>query len=101
MTKAEMVDKIAKGAELTKAQAEKAAAIFMDSIVEALAAGDKVTFTGFGVFSVSEKAARTGRNPQTGAEIKIPAKTAVKFKAGKTFLEAVQPKKKKKAAKKK
>ncbi len=99
MTKAELVDKIAKGAELTKAQAEKAASIFMDSIVEALKAGDKVTFTGFGTFSVSEKAARVGRNPQTGAEIKIPAKTAIKFKAGKTFQEAVQPKKK--AAKKK
>lgn len=100
MTKAEIVDKIAKGAELTKAQAEKAASIFMDSIVEALKAGDKVTFVGFGIFSVSEKAARIGRNPQTGAEIKIPAKMAIKFKAGKTFQEAVQPKKKKAAKKK-
>jgi DNA-binding protein HU-beta len=99
MTKAEIVDKIAKGAELTKAQAEKAASIFMDSIVEALKAGDKVTFVGFGTFTVSEKAARIGRNPQTGAEIKIPAKMAIKFKAGKTFQDAVQPKKK--AAKKK
>lgn len=88
-----MIDKIAKGAELTKAQAEKAASIFIDSIVDALKAGDKVTFVGFGVFSVSEKAARVGRNPQTGAEIKIPAKMAIKFKAGKTFQEAVQPKK--------
>jgi len=101
MTKAEIVDKIAKGAELTKAQAEKAAAIFMDSIVDALKSGDKVTFVGFGVFSVSEKAARIGRNPQTGAEIKIPAKMAIKFKAGKPFVEAVQPKKKKATAKKK
>jgi DNA-binding protein HU-beta len=100
MTKAEIVDKIAKGAELTKAQAEKAASIFMDSIVEALKAGDKVTFVGFGIFSVSEKAARVGRNPQTGAEIKIPAKIAVKFKAGKTFQDAVQPQKKKVAKKK-
>ena len=73
---------------------------FIDSIVAALKAGDKVTFTGFGTFSVSEKAARVGRNPQTGAEIKIPAKMAIKFKAGKTFQEAVQPKKKKAAKKK-
>jgi DNA-binding protein HU-beta len=100
MTKAEMVEKIARGAELTKVQAEKATEIFMNSIVEALKAGDKVTFTGFGSFSVLEKAARTGRNPRTGAEIKIPAKVAVKFKAGKAFQEAVQPKKKKAAKKK-
>jgi len=101
MTKAELVGKIAEGAELTKAQAEKAATVFLDGIVEALKAGDKVTFVGFGTFSVNDKAARVGRNPQTGAEIKIPAKKAVKFKVGKAFLEAVQPKKKKAPAKKK
>jgi DNA-binding protein HU-beta len=100
MIKAEMVDKIAQGAELTKAQAEKAAEIFMDSIVEALKSGDKVTFVGFGNFSVLERAGRIGRNPRTGAEIKIPAKVAVKFKAGKAFQEAVQPKKKKAPKKK-
>lgn len=100
MTKAEIVGKIAEGAELTKAQAEKAATIFLNSIVEALKEGDKVTFVGFGTFSASEKAARVGRNPQTGAEIKIPAKMAVKFKVGKAFQEAVQPKKKKAAKKK-
>jgi DNA-binding protein HU-beta len=100
MTKAEMIDKIAKGAELTKAQAEKAAEIFMDSIVEAIKAGEKVTFVGFGTFTASERAERIGRNPQTGAEVKIPAKVAIKFKAGKAFQEAVQPKKKKVAKKK-
>jgi DNA-binding protein HU-beta len=100
MTKAEIVEKIAEGAKLTKAQAEKAATIFLDSIVEALKAGEKVSFVGFGSFSVSEKAARMGRNPQTGAEIKIPAKVAVKFKVGKTFKDAVQPKKKKATKKK-
>jgi DNA-binding protein HU-beta len=100
MTKAEIVGKIAEGAELTKAQAENAASIFMNSIIEALKAGEKVSFVGFGTFTVSEKAARVGRNPQTGAEIKIPAKMAVKFKVGKTFQEAVQPKKKKAAKKK-
>jgi DNA-binding protein HU-beta len=101
MTKAELVGKLAEGAELTKAQAEKAATVFLNSIVEALKGGDKVTFVGFGTFSVNDKAARIGRNPQTGAEIKIAAKKAVKFKVGKAFLEAVQPKKKKAAAKKK
>jgi DNA-binding protein HU-beta len=100
MTKADIVGKIAEGAELTKAQAEKAVTLFLDSVVDALKNGDKVTFAGFGTFSVSEKAARVGRNPQTGAEIKIPAKMAVKFKVGKTFQEAVQPKKKKSAKKK-
>jgi DNA-binding protein HU-beta len=100
MTKAEIVGKIAEGAELTKAQAENAASIFMNSIIEALKVGEKVSFVGFGTFTVSEKAARVGRNPQTGAEIKIPAKMAVKFKVGKTFQEAVQPKKKKAAKKK-
>lgn len=95
MTKAEIVEKIAKGAELTKVQAEKAASIFMDSIVEALKAGDKATFVGFGTFTAIEKAERIGRNPQTGAEVKISAKVAIKFKAGKAFQEAVQPKKKK------
>jgi DNA-binding protein HU-beta len=100
MTKAEMIDKIAKGAELTKAQAEKAASIFMDSIVEAIKAGEKVTFVGFGTFTASERAERIGRNPQTGAEVTIPAKVAIKFKAGKAFQEAVQPKKKKAAKKK-
>jgi DNA-binding protein HU-beta len=100
MTKAEIVGTIAEGAELTKAQADKAVSIFLNSIVDALKAGDKVTFVGFGTFSVNEKAARVGRNPQTGAEIKIPAKTAVKFKAGKALVEAVQPKKKKAAKKK-
>jgi len=100
MTKAEIVGKIAEEAELTKAQAEKAAAVFLNSIVDALKDGDKVTFVGFGTFSVSEKAARIGRNPQTGAEIKIPAKKAVKFKVGKAFQEAVQPKKKKASRKK-
>ncbi|MGA7826107.1 MAG: HU family DNA-binding protein [Geobacteraceae bacterium] len=100
MTKAEIVGKIAEGAELTKAQAEKAASVFLDSIVEALKDGDKVTFVGFGTFSVSDKAARVGRNPQTGAEIKIPAKKAVKFKVGKALQDAVQSKKKKPAKKK-
>lgn len=100
MTKAEIVGKIAEGAELSKVQAEKVATIFLDSIVEALKAGEKISFVGFGTFTVNDKAARIGRNPQTGAEIKIPAKKAVKFKAGKALQEAVQPQKKKVTKKK-
>jgi len=100
MTKAEVVAKIAKEAEITKAKAEKAVSVFMDGIVECLKGGDKVTFVGFGTFSVTDKPARVGRNPQTGAEIKIPAKKAVKFKVGKAFQNAVQPKKTKAGKKK-
>ena len=89
MTKAEVVGKIAAGAEITKAQADKAATIFLNSIVEALKDGDKVTFVGFGTFSLNDKAARVGRNPQTGAEIKIPAKRVVKFRVAKAAKDAI------------
>ncbi len=90
MTKAELVDKIAKEAGITKAQADKAANSFLDGVTETLKEGDKVTFVGFGSFSVSERKARVGRNPQTGAEIKIPARKAVGFSVGKALKEAVQ-----------
>jgi len=90
MTKAELVDKIAKDAGVTKAQAEKAANSFLEGVTGALKSGDKVTFVGFGSFGVTERKARTGRNPQTGAEIKIPARKAVTFSAGKALKEAVQ-----------
>jgi nucleoid DNA-binding protein len=90
MTKADLVDKIAKEAGITKAQADKAANVFLEGVTEALKAGNKVTFVGFGSFGVSDRKARVGRNPQTGAEIKIPAKKAVRFTAGKALKEAVQ-----------
>ena len=80
MTKAEIVGKIAEGAELTKAQADKAASIFLNSIVDALKDGDKVTFVGFGTFSANEKAARIGRNPQTGEPLTITARRILTFK---------------------
>jgi len=98
MTKAELVDKIAKDAEITKGKAEIAVNAFLDGVTEALKAGDKVTFVGFGSFAVSDRKARIGRNPQTGAEIKIPARKAVGFTVGKSLKEAVQapPKKAKK-----
>jgi DNA-binding protein HU-beta len=85
MNKAELVDKIAKDADITKAQANEALDSFTKSVVTALKKGDKVTLVGFGTFSVTKRTARIGRNPQTGKEIKIPAKKVAKFKAGKEF----------------
>jgi DNA-binding protein HU-beta len=92
MTKAEMVERIAKDATITKAAAEKALGAFLGGVTDALKKEDKVTFVGFGSFGVIKKKARTGRNPQTGAEIKIAAKKAVKFTPGKALKESVQGK---------
>lgn len=85
MNKAELVDKIAKDADITKAQANDALDSFTKTVVSTLKKGDKVTLVGFGTFSVTKRAARVGRNPQTGKEIKIKAKKVAKFKAGKEF----------------
>jgi DNA-binding protein HU-beta len=90
MTKAELVEKIAIDAEITKATAETAVKAFLDGVTGALKTGDKVTLVGFGSFSVSDRKARTGRNPQTGQEIKIAARKAVTFSVGKALKEAVQ-----------
>jgi DNA-binding protein HU-beta len=90
VNKKELIEKIASGAGLKKAEAERAVKAFEDAVIEALKAGDKVTLVGFGTFSVSERKERKGRNPQTGAEITIPAKKAPKFVAGKLFKEAVK-----------
>jgi DNA-binding protein HU-beta len=92
MTKAEMVERIAKDAGITKAAAEKALGAFLGGVTDALKKEDKVTFVGFGSFGVIKKKARIGRNPQTGAELKIAAKKAVKFAPGKALKEAVQGK---------
>ena len=83
MNKSELVAKIAEGAELTKAQAEKALNCFITETIAALKAGDKITLVGFGTFSAATRAARTGRNPQTGKEMEIAAKTSGKFAPGK------------------
>lgn len=83
MTKAELVAKMAEGAGITKVQAEKALTAFTGAVEGALKAGDKVALVGFGTFSVAHRAARTGRNPQTGKEIKIEAKSNGKFTPGK------------------
>ena len=85
MTKVELVAKIAEEAGLTKVQAEKALNGFIAATTAAIKAGDKVTLVGFGTFSAVSRAARTGRNPQTGKAIKIAAKTNGKFTPGKAL----------------
>lgn len=85
MTKVELVAKIAEDAGLTKVQAEKALNSFVAATTAAIKAGDKVTLVGFGTFSAVTRAARTGRNPQTGKAIKIEAKTNGKFTPGKAL----------------
>ena len=82
MNKADLISAMASGAGITKAQAQSALHAFCDSTTSALKKGDKVVLVGFGTFSVSKRAARTGRNPQTGKEIKIKAKKVARFKAG-------------------
>jgi len=82
MNKAELIDAMAAGANLSKADAKKALDAFVDATSGALKGGDRVALVGFGSFSVSTRAARVGRNPQTGKEIQIAAKKVVKFKAG-------------------
>lgn len=82
MNKSELVDAIASNSGLSKADAKKALDGMTGAIEGALKKGDKVSLVGFGSFSVSSRSARTGRNPQTGKEIKISAKKVVKFKAG-------------------
>lgn len=83
MNKAELVAKLAEDAGITKTQANDVLNSFVEAITKTLKSGDKVTLVGFGTFSVSKRAARTGRNPQTGAAIKIKAKKVARFKAGK------------------
>ena len=89
MTKAELLEKAAKDAGISKAAAAKTLDSFIDSVVKSVKKGNKVALVGFGTFSVSKRKARTGRNPQTGAPIKIPARKVPKFSAGKTFKDAV------------
>ncbi len=83
MNKAELIAVLADNASITKTQANSTLDAFIDAVTKALKKGDKVTLVGFGTFSVSKRAARTGRNPQTGETIKIKAKKVAKFKAGK------------------
>lgn len=89
MNKSELIDKISADAGITKTQANAALDAFTDAVTKTLKKGDKVTLVGFGTFSVTKRAARNGRNPQTGAVIKIKAKKVPKFKAGKELSSKV------------
>ena len=90
MNKADLVTVMADAADISKAQATKALDALLDGIIDALKKGDKVTLVNFGTFSVTKRAARTGRNPRTNQEITIPAKNVARFKAGKTLADAVE-----------
>lgn len=90
MNKAELIDAIASTSKLSKADSKKALDAFIKVVTNALKKGDKIALVGFGSFSVAQRSARTGRNPQTGKEIKIPAKKVVKFKAGADLANAVK-----------
>ena len=90
MNKTELVAAISEKTELTKKDSEKALKALIDVVAEELKKGEKVQLVGFGTFEVSERAARTGKNPQTGAEIKIAACKAPKFNAGKALKDAVK-----------
>ena len=89
MNKTELVAAIAEKAELSKKDAEKALKAFTETVAEQLKNGDKIQLVGFGTFEVSERAAREGRNPQTGETMKIAACKAPKFKAGKALKDAI------------
>lgn len=89
MNKGDLIEKMSTDASISKTQAGEALDSMMTSVKKTLKKGEKVTLVGFGTFSVTRRAARTGRNPQTGKAIKIKAKNVVKFKAGKTLQEAV------------
>ncbi len=90
MNKQELVDKVAKKAGITKKDAQATIDATIESIMDAVKKGDKVTLVGFGTFSSMKRKARKGRNPQTGAEISIPARKSPKFAAGKLFKDKVK-----------
>ncbi len=89
MNKSEMIDMVAEAADISKAAAGRAVDAVFDSISGSLKKGDSVTLVGFGTFSVSKRAARSGRNPRTGETIQISASNMPKFKAGKALKDAV------------
>jgi DNA-binding protein HU-beta len=90
MTKEEMVARIAAEAKISKRQANDALASFFNNVTTNLKKGKKVSFVGFGTFSISKRKARVGRNPQTGAKINIPASKVPHFRAGKSLRDAVK-----------
>ena len=90
MNKAELIEAMAKDAKLTKAESGRALDAIVSNVTKALKKGDRVALVGFGSFSVAKRAARTGRNPQTGKAIKIAAKKVAKFKAGAELAKSVR-----------
>ncbi|HHF7346271.1 MULTISPECIES: HU family DNA-binding protein [Legionella] len=90
MNKSELIEAIASGSGVTKADASRVLDTFMTTVTDALRSGDQVVLPGFGSFSTGNRSERTGRNPQTGATIRIKASRVAKFKAGKNLKEAVQ-----------
>ena len=90
MTKAELIDVVADGANISKVAATKAIDSFIKGVTKALKKGDKVTLVGFGTFSIKKRKARKGRNPRTGEEIKIRAAKTPKFTAGKALKDTVK-----------
>jgi DNA-binding protein HU-beta len=90
MNKGDIIAKMAEAADISKGAAGKTLDAFLKAVEKALKKGDKVTLVGFGTFSVATRAARNGRNPQTGKEIKIPAAKVPKFKAGNKLRDAVK-----------
>ena len=89
MNKSQLIEKIAEGADISKASAGRALDSFIEAVTEALKEGDQVALVGFGTFAVRERAARTGRNPQTGETIQIAAAKIPAFKPGKALKDAV------------
>ena len=94
MNKSELIDAMAAGADISKAAAGRALDAAVAAVTATVAKGENVTLVGFGSFKAAKRAARTGKNPKTGAAIKIPATTVPKFSAGATFKAAVAKKKK-------
>ena len=90
MTKADLIESVAAKLDLPKGQAERAVNLVFEDIVKALRNGDKANISGFGTFAVSERKARTGRNPKTGESIDIPASKSAKFKAGKSLKDELK-----------
>jgi len=89
MTKKELVNTVATSAEITEKEAKQFIDTFLDSITKALKKGDNIRLVGFGTFSAIKRMARIGHNPKTGAEIKIPKRTVIKFKAGSNLSEKI------------
>ncbi len=90
MNKAQLIEVVAKAANVTKVDAENVLNAALDSIKKSVKKGEDVTLIGFGTFTKSKRQARSGRNPQTGKEIKIPAMTVPKFRAGREFKDAIK-----------